>query len=114
MSIDTNSMDEQGILLVGEKSIVAQVVELRHPSMQHAFDVAEPITAASLWGVLRSYPIEAVLLSYTDPVYVAVLFNDPDEDCGYYRIDMAEYQKFLDFYCTKGPMPKFDWRQEGF
>ena len=114
MSIDTSSMDEQGVLLVGEKSIVAQVVDLRHPSMQFGMDISEPITAAALWGVLRSYPVDVMLLSYTDPIHIVVVFADDEEPCGYYRIGMAEYMKFIDFYCTKGPAPKFDWRREGF
>lgn len=104
MSTDTSSSEEQGILLVGEKRILAQVVELRHPSIQHGLAFSQPITAASLWGVLRSYPVDSMLVTVTDPVRVVVNFTDWDGDEGYfddgfYVISYVEYQKFLSYYC---------------
>lgn len=117
MSTDTSLVDdigdETGFYQIDGKRILAQIVDMRHPSIQFGLDISEPIDGASLWGVLRSYPVDCVLLTVSDPIRVVVLFVEDEEPCGYYTISFEEYQKFWEF-CDVPPVEVIDWRREGF
>ena len=103
---------ETALWRLEDKVIPAYVVPITHPTLQHGveYDLYKMITAAELYGVLRSNSIEHVLFAQTSPIIgCACAFHSH-----YFVIDASEHHLLLDYYLRGLPPEKTDWKKEGF
>lgn len=121
-------VDWNSLWILEDKVIPAHAVSVSHPTIQFGLDYDlyshTRITAAELYGILRSHVIEEVALSQTNPVYgcVGIWHTPPNiEDVysedWYFVIDYSELYFFLNRFLKDTLEPKkekVDWKKEGF
>lgn len=104
---------ETALWSLEDKVIPAYVIPITHPTLQHGveYDLYERITAAELYGVLRSNSIKYVLFAQTSPIMGCICaFNWAYH---YFVIDSLEHSLLLEYY-LRGSPEKTDWKEEGF
>lgn len=122
MSTDTNSEEvlAEAIWHVGDHEIPVQVVSINHVEIQRAlcqthFNQSAPLSAETLYGILRRFWVRNVFVSYSLPIWIAVDFESDYEPVGCYWIASEELRKFLHEYCTQtNHNEQVNWAREGF
>ena len=104
---------ETALWCLEDKVIPAYVIPITHPTLQYGMDpdLYERITAAELYGVLRSNSIKYVLFAQTSPIMGCICaFNWMNH---YFVIAALEHSLLLEYY-LRGSPEKTDWKKEGF
>ena len=104
--------------IVEDHEMHVETCYMNHPTIAHGheFNLYLPITAHGLYGFLRSYSPDTVLLVSSDPIWIAIYFDDILEETHYFQIGLLEYRTFQNLYmmCEAEDYEKVNWLKEGF
>lgn len=100
MSLISNfNQEEIGSLQIEDKTIIAQVIPLRNINYEKNFSkITRQLLGSELYGILRSKTASQIHVTYTDPIYLTVIFNDLHEPVEHYKIALSEYMNFMNEY----------------
>jgi len=102
------------------RELQVEATNALHPLFQYALaeDEFYDISAAELYGMIWAWKPRTMLLATTNPIMVALLYEDELDPPDYYQIEWDEFELLKSFYVGSGIRPEPDdpinWSEEGF